>query len=135
MTKEYASAWAQAFFDGEGTCFFRYKPELKKNSVRKGIVGTSTDKELIDKCSECLDVLGIGYRVLPLKAQRNGCLPQWRIGIQVGDDILKYADSVGFHSYRKRATLVQICAWVRRHDRPQQFKLALALPDGRRGGA
>lgn len=108
-TKDQSIAYLAAMIDGEG-----WIGELK-GTTNRAIRIANTEEDIITGITECLDHLGITYRIVREKENPN---PRWakRITVDItGLKNLSYIlEHVHFRSVRKRARLGRLVASYRR---------------------
>lgn len=74
----------------------------------------NTERELIDACAECCDVLGVRYSLTERAPQRPGCKKQWWLSIHHQQDFLTLAASVPIRSQRRASLLRDIVTSYKR---------------------
>src|SRR5258708_7588496 len=110
FSSDYKRGWLRGFFDSEGGAYwYDFSPEQMEESKHKKyhrgkhhshkVEACNTEPIIIETAKTFLSDLGIKYRTRLNEYNCNeGRKPVWRIEIQKGPDIAKFAELVGFSS-------------------------------------
>lgn len=113
---DFMSGWLRGFFDGEGSVVFKTSAGGKRHaSYYLSVV--NTDLALMNTVRDYLDALGVGHSDFSQRT-REGKKPCYGLHIQRAEDILLFAQEVGFGSVDKQSTLDIIVSWI---TRPQGY--------------
>lgn len=119
FSTDFKRGWLRGFFDGEGGAYWYDNPPEVRTSRRRGthhshkVEAANTDWTLIQNATDFLTDLGIGYRLRVVqKASPKSLKPCWRLEIQKGPDIIRFAELVGFTPGSKADTLSRIVHYV-----------------------
>jgi hypothetical protein len=111
--EEFICGWLSGFFDGEGTILTPFAKNGKHRSQHLSVV--NTDLDMLNKCSEFLNRLGIHH--IFHKRGRMG-KPHWKqsyfIFIYRGESVVKFYNLVGFISKEKKEKLKDTVEYILR---------------------
>jgi hypothetical protein len=122
-----------ALIDGEGCVSYTATPAT--NSVRRGVIVTNTDIDIIEACTAACDMLDVRYTVRwrAMDAHRRKPICNVCIG---GDQLAHLAEVVTLRSARKQSRLVEGASYqaqrrlVRREDWPLDDVRRLYVDEG-----
>lgn len=121
-SEEFMKGWLRGIFDGEGTVFFRGKG-TKDLHAGTHVSMSNTDKTIIDTCQGYLTELGIYCIVTPRKRLCNPhWKPIWNVCIYRNEDVIKFAEKVGFVSPAKAEKLSSAVVYINRQKTKYDIK-------------